>query len=115
MAVSFYLDHNVDRAIADGLRRRGVDLLTAYEDGRHRADDSALIDRATALGRVAVSSDRDFIREAHRRQRDGIDFAGVIYAPQSIPIGPCINDLALVAEASDPHDLANTLLFLPLG
>lgn len=68
----------------------------------------------TALGRIAVSSDRDFIVEAHRRQREGIEFAGVIYVPQSTPIGVSIDDLVLVAEASDRKDLFNTLLFLPL-
>jgi hypothetical protein len=51
---------------------------------------------------------------AHRRQRDGIEFSGVIYASQSTLIGPLIDDLELVAEASNLAELANTLLLLPL-
>jgi hypothetical protein len=33
MALEFYMDQNVPRAIAIGLRLRGVDVVTAYEDG----------------------------------------------------------------------------------
>ena len=32
MSVPLYTDHNVNRAVVQGLRLRGVDLLTAYED-----------------------------------------------------------------------------------
>jgi len=38
-----------------GLRLRGVDVITAYEDGADDMDDSALLDRATELGRVFFS------------------------------------------------------------
>ena len=33
MAIALYMDHHVPRAITMGLRLRGVDVLTAYEDG----------------------------------------------------------------------------------
>ncbi len=33
MAISFYLDQHVPRAIAIGLRMRGVDVLTTQDDG----------------------------------------------------------------------------------
>ena len=114
MSIRFYFDHNVDRAITDGLRRRGIDVLTAYEDGHHQVDDSILIDRATKLGRVAVSFDRDFVVEARRRQHDGSPFRGVIYAAQSMPVGACIDQLELIATASEPDELENALVFLPL-
>ena len=74
MPVRLYIDHNVSRAIAQGLRLRGVDLLTAYEDQAHHLPDPDFLDRATAMGRVLFSSDEDLIVEARRLQRDGIDF-----------------------------------------
>jgi predicted nuclease of predicted toxin-antitoxin system len=67
MAVALYLDHHVSRAIATGLRLRGVDVLTAYEDGTNEFSDPALLDRATSLGRVLVSQDDDLLSEAKRR------------------------------------------------
>ena len=52
MTVSFYLDEHIPRAITTGLRLRGVDVLTAQEDGRSGASDADLLDRATELGRI---------------------------------------------------------------
>ena len=46
MTLRLYLDHNVRSAVAVGLRRRGVDVLTAAEDGRERLEDEALLARA---------------------------------------------------------------------
>jgi hypothetical protein len=52
LPVKLYFDHNVSRAISQGLRLRGVDVLTAYEDRNQRLPDPELLDRAHALGRV---------------------------------------------------------------
>ena len=35
MAIALYMDHHVPRAITHGLRLRGVDVLTAFEDEAH--------------------------------------------------------------------------------
>ena len=65
--VSLYMDHHVPSAITEGLRKRGVDVLTAEEDGAARLDDDPLLDRATSLGRVLFSQDQDLLAIAHRR------------------------------------------------
>ncbi len=114
MPVSLYFNHNVNRAVTQGLRLRGVDLLTAFEDRAHRLSDSELLDRATSLGRVLFSTDRDLVIEARRRQRVGVRFTGVIYASQKLPIGRCVEGLELVANAGEPEDFVDSLLFLPL-
>ena len=59
MSVALYMDVHVRWAITAGLRRRGVDVLTAQQDGAARFEDPALLDRATQLGRVLVSQDDD--------------------------------------------------------
>jgi hypothetical protein len=89
-------------------------VLTAYEDGAHLLPDEALLKRASSMGRVLVSSDVDLIVEARALQRAGIPFAGVIFAPQELPVGQCIEELELAAEAGTPADFADSLLFLPL-
>lgn len=113
MPVSFYFDHNVKRAVAEGLRLRGVDVLTALEDGTQRLADAELLDRATALARVLFSNDKDLIIEASRRQRAGVRFTGVVFARQQLPIGHCVQQLELIGKAAEPKDLADSLLFLP--
>ena len=68
MPVSLYMDHHVPRAITAGLRLRGVDVLTAAEDGAAELADPDLLDRAAVLGRVLFSQDED---SAGRRRRGG--------------------------------------------
>jgi len=55
------------RAITAALRSRGVDVVTAYEDGASTLSDPELLDRASELKRVLFSEDDDFLAEATRR------------------------------------------------
>jgi hypothetical protein len=115
MAVAFYMDEHIPRAITLGLRLRQVDVLTAQEDRSAGLPDPALLDRATALGRVLVTCDDDFLDEAARRQSQGIAFAGIAYShPQRLSVGAWLQNLELVAKASQPEDLLNRVEFLPL-
>jgi uncharacterized protein with PIN domain len=115
MAIAFYMDHHVPRAITMGLRLRGVDVLTAYEDGRSELDDPALLDRANELQRVLFTRDDDLLIEATKRERAGIAFRRVIYAHQlRVSIGNCIEDLELIAQVGEAEDLMNGVKFLPL-
>jgi len=81
--ISLYMDHHVPRAITEGLRLRGVDIITAYKDGAGEMDDSPLLDRAGELGRVLFTQDDDLLEEAVRRQREGISFMGWLETPPS--------------------------------
>ncbi|HMP83584.1 MAG TPA: DUF5615 family PIN-like protein, partial [Verrucomicrobiota bacterium] len=71
MSLPLYMDVHVPLAITRGLRRRGVDVLTSQQDGTTRLPDDQLLDRATQLGRVIFSRDRDMLAEAVSRQRGG--------------------------------------------
>jgi predicted nuclease of predicted toxin-antitoxin system len=75
MTVGLYMDVHVHRAITTGLRLRGVDVLTAQEDGYRRAVDDVLLDRATELQRVLFTQDEDLLAEAKRRQMQSVPFA----------------------------------------
>lgn len=115
MSVRLYVDVHIRRAVTEGLRLRGVEVLTAQEDDAREFDDPDLLDRATALGRVLFTQDDDLLREAKRRQQTGETFAGVIYAHQlNITIGQCIADLELIAKASEPEEWVNGTVYLPL-
>jgi predicted nuclease of predicted toxin-antitoxin system len=99
MSLKLYTDVHVPVAVTTGLRLRGVDVLTAQEDGAATLPDPELLDRATLLDRVLVSFDDDLLREGARRQRAGEPFTGVIYAHQlRITIGQCVHDLELIAR-----------------
>ncbi len=116
MSVRLYMDVHVRRAVTEGLRLRGVDVLTAQEDGTGGFADPELLDRATELGRVLFTQDDDLLREAKRRQQMGESFGDVVYAYQlNITIGQCIGDLELIAHASEPGEWSNHTEYLPLN
>lgn len=90
-------------------------MLTAQEDNAITLSDADLLDRATAMGRAVFTFDQDFLIEAAHRQEEGIEFGGVIYARLlKVSVSECIHNLEIVAKASDPTDLVNRVLFLPL-
>ncbi|MFO0810130.1 MAG: hypothetical protein U0746_16035 [Gemmataceae bacterium] len=79
---------------------------------RERIDAPGL-DRATALDRVAVSQDQDFLRIAHARQVSGKPFAGVIYAAQGgMAFGRYIRQIDDFARAGDAGDLRDQVVYL---
>jgi predicted nuclease of predicted toxin-antitoxin system len=109
------MDVNVQSEITDGLRRRGVDVLTSQEDGTRTHADSVLLDRAGELGRLLFTRDADFLEEAARRQRGGESFTGIIYARQRrVPTSICIDDLELIAKAGSAEEFAGLVQDLPL-
>jgi len=108
------MDHHVHAAITERLRQRGVDVLTAHEDGAAQLDDEELLVRATQLGRVLFSQDEDLLTLTHRWLQTGRVFAGLVYAHQlSVTIGQAIRDLELMAYILDPEDMCNSIVFIP--
>jgi len=109
------MDHHVRGAATKGLRRRGIDVLTAFEDGRAEAPDDELFVRATDLGRVVFTQDDDFLIIADEWQRVGRHFAGVVYAHQlQATVGQIVADLQLILEVATPDEMRDTVLLLPL-
>ncbi len=115
MAVAFYMDQHVPHAITVGLRLRGVDVVTAFEDGADRMSDPELLDRAGELGRALFIRDDDLLAEGVARQRAGATFQGVVFAHQlRVSIGVCVHDLEIIAKVSELEDLKDQVVFLPL-
>jgi hypothetical protein len=112
--LAFYMDHHVHRGIVEGLRRRSISVLTAFEDGSERLDDDALLDRATSLGRVLFTQDQDFLEIVPRWRAAGRPFAGIVYAVQKrIDIGRTIDYLELIAELMSAEEMRNRIEFVP--
>ena len=115
MSVALYMDHHVHAAITAGLRLRGVDVLTTFDDDTADLDDKELLRRATELDRVLFSQDRDLLVIAHQWQHDSLEFSGVIYAHQlAITIGQAINDLELIAKLAVADEMRNRIEFIPM-
>ena len=109
--IRFYCDEHVPSAVVDRLRGRGVDCLTIQQDGRGGLADTGALDRAGELDRVVLTSDADFARIAHERQRTGVPFAGVVKLNDP---SAAVGDLLVLAECYDPADMADRIEYLPL-
>jgi Domain of unknown function (DUF5615) len=109
------MDEQVQSAITNGLRQRGVDVLTVQEDGRDGLSDPDVLNRSTELRRTVFARDGDFLSEAANRQRAGDLFRGVIYAHQTrVPVGDCIRELELLAGVLDGEEIVNRVIYLPI-
>jgi len=109
------MDHHIPWAVTAGLRKRGIDVLTAEEDAANELPDPQLLDRAGALRRVLVSQDRDLIIEAARRQRENTWFSGLIWGSElSKTLRGTLDDIELIAHLYEPDEFANHVEFLPL-
>jgi hypothetical protein len=114
MAVAFYMDVHVPQAITDQLRRRGVEVVTAIEDGFAELSDEQLLEQAYALGRLLFTQDIRFKALAEEWQRQGRPFAGLLFGHQLRgTIGQYVKDMQLIAEASEPEEWLNIVEYLP--
>jgi hypothetical protein len=109
------MDHHVPKAITLALRVRGIDVLTAHEDGADQLDDRNLLRRAHELRRVLFTQDDDLLEEAAKCHRVSESFSGVIYAHQlRVTIGACVQDLEIIAKSAGEQELQDQVIYLPL-
>ena len=110
-----YMDTHVSQAIADQLRQRGLDVLTAVGDGTALADDAEVLERARALGRVVFTHDVQLKHLAETWKQQGKLFAGVLFGhPLQGNIGRFVSDLERIARSSEPAEWANAIEYIPI-
>jgi hypothetical protein len=115
VTVAYYMDHHFHGGVTRGLRARGIDCLTAEEDGQAATDDDILLDRATAMNRVMVSSEADMLAIAGHCLATGHAFAGLVYGHQlRITVGGAIADLQLVHDLQSLEEMRNQVIWMPL-
>ena len=109
------MDVHIPRAVTDGLRLRGIDVLTSQEDGTTETKDPILLERATELNRLFVTQDDDFLALAASRQSAGKHFRTVVYARQiGVTIGLLVSDLEIIARTATEAESSNYVFYVPL-
>lgn len=107
--IRFHLDENCHRAIAEGLRRRDVDVTTTPEAGLLSAPDEEQAAYCLAQGRVIFTQDRDFLR----LHASGTPHAGIAYCDNGTrSVGEIIEGLVLVWEVLEPGEMANQVEYV---
>jgi predicted nuclease of predicted toxin-antitoxin system len=69
-----FTDENVDGPVIRGLRQRGWDVQHASEEVGEKTKDLPLLEQATEIGRVFVSTDKDMLPIAKQWAREGRAF-----------------------------------------
>ena len=59
--IRFFLDANIEAAVAEQLSRRGIDVITAQKTHPPGEDDEVLLEYAKSVGRVMCTYDKHFI------------------------------------------------------
>ena len=114
MTIALYMDVHVPQAITEQLRRRGIDVLTAFEDGTEQLPDDQLLLRVTELKRILFTQDIRFRVLAETWQLKGKPFSGLIFGHQlGGTIGQFVKDLELIAKASEPEEWFYTVEYIP--
>jgi predicted nuclease of predicted toxin-antitoxin system len=107
--IRFHLDENANNAIADGLRRRGIDVTVSVQANLISATDREQLAYAHAQGRVIFTQDRDFL-ELHY---SGVKHSGIVYAIKgSRTTGEILRNLILIWEVLTPDDMIGNLEYL---
>ena len=106
--IRFYMDEHVPKAVTEGLRRRGVDVVTVQELGLQTVEDARHLERASQDGRVMVTQDADFLR----LHASGLSHRGIVYMPQQTPVAHMLRSLMLLHDVLSPDDMVRHIEFL---
>jgi predicted nuclease of predicted toxin-antitoxin system len=107
--IRFHLDENVDAAIADGLRRREIDVTTTPEVKLLGVSDEEQVAFALPQGRVIFTHDADFLR----LHRQGVEHAGIVYCHQGRKsIGEMVKSLVRISELQTSESMYKHVEFI---
>jgi len=107
--IRYHLDEHIDLAVAQGLRRRGIDVTTTADAGLLGGGGVDNVAFAVAAGRAIFSNDPDFLR----LHNEGVEHPGIVYCHQQIrSIGEMIRALELIWEILEPDDMRNRVEFI---
>jgi predicted nuclease of predicted toxin-antitoxin system len=107
--IRYYADQHIPQPIVDGLRRRGIDVLTVQDAGRCGFLDEDQLAFAAANGRVMVSFDPDFLA-IHRA---GTPHAGIAWCPATkYSIGEFIQMLVLLHAIVNIEEMQHRVEYL---
>jgi hypothetical protein len=108
---------NFNHRILRGLRLRvpALDVAIVQETTMQGLQDPLLLREAAELQRVLVTHDLKTIpRYAYARVAASEPMPGIIAVPDDLPIAHAIEQLHIVVECCEDHELANQVLYLPL-
>lgn len=111
--IRLYTNESVPTAVAEGLKRRGVDAVSARDAGNLGLTDEEQLVYASENELLLFTHDADFLKIAHHWARTDQRHWGIIYVhQQKMGVGECIRRLKIVSDVFDAESLQNHIEFL---
>lgn len=115
MQIRLYVDEDaMARAVVQGLRARGIDVITVLDAGMSEQDDRAQLEYAAAQGRVLYTFNVGHFYQLHSEYlTQGKSHAGIILVyRQRYSIGEQIRRLLRVINTKSAEEMKNDIHFL---
>jgi predicted nuclease of predicted toxin-antitoxin system len=110
--LAFYLDENIEIALAEQLKRRGLDVVTALDLGLLGESDENHLSRAVASKRVLCTYDFDFVEMATA----GMEHCGIVIGINQVTtISDWIRFLENLNHTASAETMNNLVRFVPKG
>ena len=107
--MKFYLDEHIPKGVLEGLRRRGVDVVTVQEAGRSGDLDEKQLSFAAGEDRVLVTFDDDFLK----LDATGVPHTGIVFSQTGRPtVGEMIESLMLISSVIESGEMTNHIEFI---
>src|SRR5262249_45987434 len=110
-------DENFSGPVFRGLRRRepALDSVRVQDVGLSGALDPDVLAWAAREGRLLLTHDvKTMPGHVYDRVRAGLAMPGVIEVPELMPIGQAIDEILIVAGASQEGEWEGQIIWLPL-
>lgn len=108
--IKFYLDENISPRIASTLKMDGIDVVSVRDLGLLGDVDENHLQRATTMGRVLCTQDRDYLA-LHQEDKA---HAGIAFADQATAsFDLWVKYLIMLHEARSAEEMTGTVFQLP--
>ena len=111
------IDENFNHRILRGLKSRlpNLDFVLVGQVGLRGLDDPVLLRWAAINDRTILTQDLDtMVADATKLLRQSEPMSGLIYVPQTMPIGRAIDELELTIACYSQEELRDQIQYLPL-
>jgi hypothetical protein len=107
--IRYHLDEHVDPVVAEGLRRRGIDVTTTVEVNLEHATDEVQLAYSHTEGRIIVTRDKGFlVLDAQGVPHSGIAF----WHSKRKSVGRLVNDLTILFRTTTAGEMVGRVQFL---
>lgn len=108
-SLRIYADEDVNIAIVEGLKRRGIEAYSFKDFKNFGLSDEEQIAFAKNNNFVLLTHDTDFLKMVHERR---IKHKGILFVPQTKNMGEIIRKIEYVVSILSQEDMVNHIEFL---